>query len=288
MSVPTSGGAPARIRTPRSVEAGLLVLAGLIVAAAFVLVSLGRSRALPADLVPFLVGVFVLFAAAHIGVRRLAPRADALLLPSAVLLNGLGYVFIMRLDPDLGAQQAGWTAVGVVGFIGVLAVIRRVRTLEGLRFTVGLVGVILLILPLLPGLGVTIYGARIWVRAGPISFQPGEFAKLALAIFFAGYLVERRELLGTATFKVGPFMIPEPKHLVPVVLAWGTSLVVMVFERDLGSALLFFALFMSVLWIASGRISYVAIGSMLFAVGAVFAWNSFGHVRTRVDVWLNP
>ncbi|HPB45882.1 MAG TPA: FtsW/RodA/SpoVE family cell cycle protein [Microthrixaceae bacterium] len=288
MSVPTSGGAPARIRTPRSVEAGLLVLAGLIVAAAFVLVSLGRSRALPADLVPLLVGVFVLFAAAHIGVRRLAPRADALLLPSAVLLNGLGYVFIMRLDPDLGAQQAGWTAVGVVGFIGVLAVIRRVRTLEGLRFTVGLVGVILLILPLLPGLGVTIYGARIWVRAGPISFQPGEFAKLALAIFFAGYLVERRELLGTATFKVGPFMIPEPKHLVPVVLAWGTSLVVMVFERDLGSALLFFALFMSVLWIASGRISYVAIGSMLFAVGAVFAWNSFGHVRTRVDVWLNP
>ena len=276
------------VRSPRSTEAGLLVLAGLIVGSAFALASLGRSRALPADLVPFLVGVFVLFAVAHLGVRRLAPRADGLLLPAAVLLNGIGYVFILRLNPDLGAQQAGWTAVGVVGFLGVLAVIRQSRTLEGLRFTVGLAGVVLLVLPLIPGIGVLKYGARIWVRIGPVSFQPGEFAKLALAIFFAGYLVERRELLRTATFKVGPVMIPEPKHLVPVLFAWGFALIVMFFERDLGSALLFFALFMVVLWIASGRVSYVAIGTVLFAGGAYFAWQTFTHVQTRVDVWLNP
>ena len=232
--------------------------------------------------------MFVLFLCAHIGVRRLAPRADPLILPVAVMLNGLGYVMIARLNPKLASQQAGWTAVGVIGFIVTLAVIKRVRTLERVRYTVGLGGVLLLVLPLIPGLGVRINGARIWVRLGIVNFQPGEFAKIALAIFFAAYLVERRELLGTATFKVGPIMTPDPKHLLPVLVAWGFALMVMMFQRDLGSALLFFVLFMTVLWIATGRGSYLAVGTTLFGGGAYLSWALFSHVQDRVSMWLNP
>lgn len=272
----------------RSTEAGLLALAGLIVGAAFVLVSLGRHQALPANLVPFVIGVFALFVVAHVGIRRFAPNADPLILPVAVLLNGIGYVFILRLDEDLAAQQAGWTLVGVVGFLVTLGVVRRVRQLDRLRYTVGLIGVALLVLPLLPGLGVRINGARIWVRMGAVSFQPGEFAKIALAVFFAAYLVERRELLGTPTFKFGPIMTPDPKHLFPVIVAWGFSLVVMMFQRDLGSALLFFVLFLVVLWVATSRASYLAVGLLLFAGGAYLSWTRFSHVQDRVTTWLDP
>lgn len=272
----------------RATEAGLLALAGLIVGVAFVLVSLGRTQALPANLVPFVVGVFALFVVAHVGVRRLAPLADPLILPVAVLLNGIGYVFILRLNEDLAAQQAGWTLVGVVGFLVTLGVVRRVRQLDRLRYTVGLVGVALLVLPLLPGLGVRINGARIWVRMGAVSFQPGEFAKIALAVFFAAYLVERRELLGTPTFRLGPLMTPDPKHLFPVIVAWGFSLVVMMFQRDLGSALLFFVLFMVVLWVATSRASYLAVGMVLFGGGAYLSWTMFSHVQDRVAMWLDP
>ncbi|MFN8049814.1 MAG: FtsW/RodA/SpoVE family cell cycle protein [Acidimicrobiales bacterium] len=275
-------------RNPRATEAGLLALVGLIIGVAFVLVSLGRSKAIPANLVPFIVAVFVLFGFAHLGVRKLAPRADPLIVPLAVMLNGIGYVFIARLNEKLAAQQAGWTAVGVIGFIVTLAVVKRVRTLERVRYTVGLAGVVLLVLPLLPGLGVRINGARIWVRLGLVNFQPGEFAKIALAIFFAAYLVERRELLGTATFKIGPFMTPDPKHLLPVIVAWGFSLVVMMFQKDLGSALLFFMLFMVVLWIATERASYLAVGMGLFAGGAYLSWTLFSHVQARVAMWINP
>ena len=204
------------------------------------------------------------------------------------MLNGLGYVMIARLNPKLASQQAGWTAVGVIGFIVTLAVIKRVRTLERVRYTVGLGGVLLLVLPLIPGLGVRINGARIWVRLGIVNFQPGEFAKIALAIFFAAYLVERRELLGTATFKLGPLMTPDPKHLLPVLVAWGFALMVMMFQRDLGSALLFFVLFMTVLWIATGRGSYLAVGTTLFGGGAYLSWALFSHVQDRVSMWLNP
>jgi cell division protein FtsW (lipid II flippase) len=123
---------------------------------------------------------------------------------------------------------------------------------------------------------------------GPVSFQPGEFAKIALAIFFAGYLAERRELLGVATFRVGPFNTPDPKHFGPILLAWAISLVVMIFERDLGSALLFFLLFVVMLWVATGRASYLVAGTGLFAVGAVASWAAFSHVQERVSVWLNP
>jgi peptidoglycan glycosyltransferase len=279
--------APIRIRRRRT-ELGLILLALLIVVGAYVLASLGRSASIPADIVPFLVIVLGLFLAAHVANRKLAPSADSMLLPIAALLNGLGYVVIARLNEKLAGQQAAWTAVGLLGYLLTLAFFRRARNLERLRYTFGLAGVALLMLPLVPGVGVSIHGARIWVALGPISFQPGEFAKIALAVFIAGYLVERRELLSIGTFRIGPLVLPEPKHIAPLVAAWGLSLVLMIFEKDLGSALLFFVLFLSVLWVATQRGSYLVVGGGLFAAGAAMTWASFEHVHQRVAMWLDP
>ncbi len=272
----------------RTTELGLLVLAVLIILGAYALASLGRNASLPADIWPFLAVLLALLVGAHLANRRLARAADSLLLPLAALLNGIGYVFIARLDQDLAALQASWTAVGIVAYVVTLLAVRDVRLLQRYRYTAGLVGVLLLVLPLLPGIGRSINGARIWVSVGPVSFQPGEFAKIAFAVFFAGYLVERRELLSVATFRVGPFNTPDPKHFAPILLAWGASLVVLIFQRDLGSALLFFLLFVVMLWVATGRVSYLLVGMGLFLVGAFVSWLSFEHVQKRVSVWIDP
>jgi peptidoglycan glycosyltransferase len=275
-------------RRRRTTELGLLILAVLIICGTYALASLGRSASLPADLVPFLGVIVGLLLVPHLANRRWAPTASPLFLPLAALLNGIGYVFIARLDGDLAGLQASWTAVGIVGYVGTLVVVRDVRMLQRYRYTFGLAGVLLLIMPLLPGVGRNINGSRIWVALGPVGFQPGELAKIALAIFFAGYLVDRRELLGVATFRIGRINTPDPKHFAPILLAWGFSLVVMFFQRDLGSALLFFVLFIVMLWVSTGRTSYVVVGMTLFAAGAYFAWRSFSHVQTRVEIWLNP
>lgn len=275
-------------RRRRTTELGLLVLAVIIILGAYALASLGRNASLPADLWPFLAVLVALLVGAHVANRRLAPAADSLFLPIAALLNGIGYVFIARLDRNLAALQASWTAVGITAYVVTLLVVRDIRMLQRYRYTAGLVGVALLILPLLPGIGRSINGARIWVSVGPVSFQPGEFAKIAFAVFFAGFLVERRELLSVATFRVGRLNTPDPKHFAPVLLAWGASLIVLIFQRDLGSALLFFLLFVIMLWVATGRVSYLVVGMGLFLVGAYLSWMNFAHVQKRVDVWLNP
>ncbi len=270
----------------RRTELGLILLGAAITASAYALASLGRSARLPANIGPFLGIVLGLLVAAHIATRRLARGADGLLLPLAALLNGIGYVFIARLDeasrdPDgLAGLQAAWTAMGVGAYVVTLLVVRRSRDLARYRYTLLLVGVVLLLLPLAPLVGNQVRGARIWVELGPIGFQPGEFAKIALAVFFAGYLMERHQVLREFSFDL--------KVLGPVLLAWGVSLVVMTAERDLGSSLLFFALFVVLLWVATGRIRYAAVGTGLFAAGALFAWRSFDHVRERVDIWLDP
>jgi peptidoglycan glycosyltransferase len=278
----------------RRTELGLIVLGVIVVSSAYALASLGRTADLPANIWPFLGIVLGLFIAAHVAVRKLAPGADPLFLPVAALLNGVGYVFIARLDEvsrrprGLAAAQAGWTVIGIAAFIGTLLVVRRVRDLQRYRYTFLLLGMALLLLPLLPGLGRSVNGARIWVFFGPLSFQPGEAAKVVLAVFFASYLVEKRELLGMASFpRIRPFL-PDLKHLGPVVIAWGFSIVIMTAERDLGSSLLFFALFMLLVWVATERIAYVVVGAGLFATAAFAAYKAFSHVEKRVTIWLNP
>jgi peptidoglycan glycosyltransferase len=275
-------------RLRRNSELSLILLGAVIVGGAYTLASLGTTASIPANIGPFLAVIVGLFIAAHVAVRKLAPGADGMLLPLAGLLNGIGYVFIARLDKDLAGLQATWTAVGIVAFIVTLAVVRRPRSLERYRYTFLLIGAGLLMLPLVPGVGRTINGARIWVSLGPVNFQPGEFAKVALAIFFAAYLVERRELLAMASWPQFRPILPDPKFLGPIILAWGLSLVVMTAEKDLGSSLLFFALFIVMLWVATEKTAYLGVGGVLFAIGAFFSWSTFSHVKDRVTVWTNP
>jgi len=272
----------------RTTELGLMVMAGVITAGAYVLAALGRSSSLPANLVPLLLIILALLVGAHLAVRRLAPGADPLLLPIAGLLNGVGYVFVARLRPDLAGFQSMWTVIGVGAFIATLALVPRTRNIERFRYTLALFGIGLLLMPLLPVLGQNINGSRLWVRLGPVTFQPGELSKIVLVVFFASYLVEKRELLSMGTHQVAGLWLPEIRHLGPIVLAWSFSLVIMFFEKDLGSSLLFFALFITMLWVATARGVYLGIGGVMFALGSFVAYMQFGHVRTRVEIWLNP
>ena len=275
-------------RRRRNTELSLLFTAAIVIVAAYVLASLGRLAELPANIVPFLGIILGLLLVAHIATRHLAPLADPVLLPLAGLLNGFGYVFIARLDEDLAGLQAVWTLVGVGAFCGTLLIVRRTRWLEQYRYTLMLVGVLLLVLPLAPGIGQEINGARIWVSIGAINFQPGEFAKIAFAIFFAAYLVDKREVLSLSSIRIAGMAFPEARHLGPILVAWSASLLVMVFEKDLGSSLLFFALFVVLLWVSTERPSYLVMSLAMFAVGSTISYNRFGHVRQRVEVWLDP
>lgn len=275
-------------RQRRNGELLLIILGGLVTTGAYILAAAGRLSSIPANAVPFLVVILGLFFGAHIATRFLAPEADGMLLAIAGLLNGLGYVFIARLNDELAAQQAVWTFLGVGLYIATLALVRRSRDLERYRYTLLIGGLLLLLLPMLPVIGQTINGSRIWVRIGPINFQPGEFAKLALAIFFASYIVDNRALFNARTWKVGPFRLPEPRHVAPLLLAWGISLMVMIAQRDLGTSLLFFMLFVIVLWVGTERVSYLFVGLLLFMIGAVVSWRMFSHVKVRVDAWLDP
>jgi len=275
-------------RHRRNSELVLIILSGVVTTAAYVLAAVGRLSSIPANVLPFLIIVLGLFFAAHVATRFLAPEADGLLLPLAGLLNGLGYVFIARLNDELAAQQAVWTFLGVALYCATLLVVRRSRDLEQFRYILLLIGLGLLVLPLMPVIGQTINGSRIWVSIGPVNFQPGEFAKLALAIFFASYLVDKRELFRAGTWRVGPLRLPEPKHAAPVLLAWGVSLLVMISQKDLGTSLLFFMLFLIMLWVSTERLAYLLAGMVLFMGGAYVAWTQFSHVQTRVSSWLNP
>jgi len=272
----------------RNTELGLMLMAGVLTAGAYTLAGLGRSASLPANLVPFLLVILGLLAVAHIATRKLAPGADGVLLPLAGLLNGVGYVFIARLDPKLAGLQALWTALGVAAFVGTLAFVRRARDIERLRYTFALLGIGLLLVPLLPGIGRNINGARLWVRLGTITFQPGELAKIALCVFFASYLVEKQPLLTMGTRKIAGVWVPNVRHFGPIVLAWLFSLVVMFWERDLGSSLLFFALFIVLLWVATARGVYLGIGAFMFAGGATLAYKVFAHVQTRIAILIDP
>ncbi len=272
----------------RSTEFGLIVMATLITAVAYTLASLGKNAEIPPIIVPFLVAVLGLLVIAHMANRFLAPGADGVILPLAALLNGIGYVIIARLSERLAGLQTTWTFVAIAAYVGTLLFVQRAPDLARYKWSFLAAGVGLLMLPMVPGIGASFGGARIWVSIGPVNFQPGEFAKIALCLFFAGFLAERRELIAASTWKVGPFHLPELQHLMPIALAWGFSVVVMVAERDLGSSLLFFTLFVVMMWVATERVSYLVIGLVLFAGAAYTAWSLFDHVKTRVSIWLNP
>ena len=275
-------------RARRSVELGLVLLAGIITASAYVLASLGERASMPARIVPFMVFVLSLLVVTHVVVRFVARGADPLLLPTAALLHGLGYVMIARLSDHWAGLQATWSLVGVAAFALTLFFVERPSDLQNYQYTSLALGLGLLLLPMVPGIGFTSGGARIWVSVGPINFQPGEFAKILLAVFFAAYLAERRELIVQGHTKILGVTLPELRHLAPILVAWAVSVVVMVGEKDLGSSLMFFTLFVVMLWVATERTSFLVMGIGLFVGGAVIAYNLFSHVQTRVEIWLNP
>jgi len=275
---------PARRRT----ELGLIVLAVILTGGLYALAGFGKADSLPANIGPFLGVILGLLLIAHLAMRRFAPNADPILLPTAGLLNGIGYVFIARLSNHQAGLQAVWTGIGIAAFIATLAIVRRARDLERYRYTFAVLGIGALLLPLVPHLGRNINGARLWIRLGPLNFQPGELAKLALAIFFASVMVERAELLTHGTRRLGRFLVLDPKYLAPILLAWGLSLMIFLAENDLGSSFLFFTLFIAMLWVATGRTYYLGLGAGLFGVGAFFSLRVIGHARSRVQAWLDP
>jgi cell division protein FtsW (lipid II flippase) len=261
-----------------------------------VIVGLTANNRVPSGTLGYGITLTVLFIGAHLVLRRVAPNADPILLPAAALLNGLGLVMVRRLDfgravRDLGPQapsQALWTVLGLLVFVGVLIFIKDHRVLDRYRYTWLLAGLFLLLLPALPLIGREVSGARLWVRIGPFSGQPSELAKIALVVFLAAYLAEHKELLATATYRVGPVLLPEVKYFMPMLLAWGVSLFVLFFEKDLGTSLLFFGVFVTLLYVSTGRFSYVAAGLLLFLLGAVAAYNLFSHLQVRVHTWRDP
>lgn len=282
VAVPTR--APARRRT----ELGLIILGAALVGGLYAIAGLGKAGSLPANIIPFLIGIFALLVVAHVAMRILAPNADPVLLPTAALLNGIGYTFIARLSSAQAAKQAAWTALGITAFVVTLVVVRRARDLERYRYLFAFVGLGLLLLPLAPGIGQNINGARLWIRISSFSFQPGEVSKLALAVFFASVMVERADLLSHATRRIGRFLVLDPRYLAPILVAWALSLLIFFAENDLGSSFLFFALFIGMLWMATGRGWYLGLGAGLFGFGAFFALKVIGHAQSRVSTWLDP
>jgi cell division protein FtsW (lipid II flippase) len=280
-------------RNPRTTEAGLLAFAVVLTSLAGMLLGWSESPDLPPAAIVTGIALAVTAVVAHVTVRFAAPDADPLLLPLAFLLNGLGLVFVRRVDlatgSDLAATQTVWTVVSVGAMCATLLFVRRVRDLSRLQYTFGLLTILLLLSPLVPGLTAgVINGAQLWIDIAGMRFQPGEIAKLTMVVFLAAYLERNRALLSVATQRVGPLLMPAPRHLAPVVLAAGMALVIMAGLRDLGSALLLYGAFMAMLYVATGRLAYPLIGTVAFAAGATLAYQLFPHVRVRVHIWLDP
>jgi cell division protein FtsW (lipid II flippase) len=282
----------------RGTELALLGFAVVITLAAQCIVDLTVNGSISSELLTFGSWFTALWVVAHVVVRRFAPYADPLLLPCVAVLSGLGLTMIHRLDiagDQLGGNGSGedapvqlvWATVGLALFVTVVVVVRDHRVLARFAYTLALVGLVLLAVPaLLPNSEIN--GAKLWIRVAGFSIQPGEFAKICLVVFFAAYLVDKRDVLALASRRVLWLELPRGRDLGPVLLAWVASILVLVFERDLGSSLLLFGIFVVMLYIATERASWLVIGVLLFAGGAYVAYQIFGHVRVRVDTWLDP
>jgi cell division protein FtsW (lipid II flippase) len=282
-----SRAAAARARPSPWTALAFTLLALTIGLGAYVLTGLGKRGQVPTTIALYGSIFLIGHLAAWFTIRRTAPAADPALFPTAAVLVGLGFAMIFRLSGDLAAEQATWIALGLAAFCATLAVVRDHRQLDAFTYTIGLAGIVLLLLPIVPGIGREINGARLWVRLGPIGFQPSEIGKVLLVVFLASYLTQKRELLRVATWRLGPLRLPPAKHLMPVLVAWGTSLAILFLQRDLGASLLYFGIFVVMLWVATGRFAYLSIGGVLFALGAWLGYRAFEHVQLRVDVWLH-
>lgn len=274
--------------TRRNTELLLLLIAAPVVILLYAMIVMNNGESIDVNTLGVPLGMFATFAAAHLAVRKWAPAADPAILPIAFALSGIGIAFITRLNPDMAVRQFLWLLASVVCMVLVMVFLRKLDRVASYKYTLMVFGIILLLSPMLPGIGKEISGSRIWLGVGSFSFQPGELAKILIVMFLASYLAANREMLSVFTWKVGPFHLPDPRALLPMLLMWGLSLIVVVFEKDLGSALVVFFVFLSMLYVATGKKTYVVAGVLLAAVGAVIMWGTFSHVQVRVSTWLDP
>ncbi|MGW2644286.1 FtsW/RodA/SpoVE family cell cycle protein [Streptomyces sp. NPDC001393] len=289
-------GAPSR----RNTELALLVFAVAVPVFAYANVGLAINNSVPAGLLGYGLGLGLLAGVAHLAVRKFAPYADPLLLPLATLLNGLGLVVIWRLDQSkllqslkgfapAAPRQLLYSALGIAMFAAVLIFLKDHRVLQRYTYISMFGALVLLVLPLVPGLGANIYGAKIWINIpGLGSLQPGEFAKIVLAIFFAGYLMVKRDALALASRRFMGLYLPRGRDLGPILVVWAMSILILVFETDLGTSLLFFGMFVIMLYVATERTSWIVFGLLMSAVGAVGVASFEPHVKSRVASWLDP
>ena len=287
-----------RLKVPtklRNLEATLIVFAMIVTSAALALVDLGTTGKLNPPIIGLTLGLGAIVLAMHVAQRFVARDADPLILPIVTLLNGLGIVMIHRLDISAGltgwqanaTRQMVWTAIATVVAIAVIVTVRNHRVLQRYRYVWMLIGVILLMLPLVPFIGVTINGARLWVDLGFVSFQPGEIGKIALALFFSGYLVTARDSLSVVGKRMFGVTWPRIKDLGPIVIVWALAMVVLIFQRDLGTSLLYFGLFLVLMYVATGRAIWFVVGGGLFATGALVASQFLTYVHGRFSAWLD-
>ncbi|MGW3622717.1 FtsW/RodA/SpoVE family cell cycle protein [Streptomyces sp. NPDC000880] len=303
MSVVTNTTTIGAIEAPsrRNTELALLAFAVVIPVFAYLNVGLALNGEVPAGLLGYGLGLGLLAGVAHLVVRKFARYADPLMLPLATLLNGLGLVMIWRLDqsprlirraetyfgafsPD-APKQLLYSAIGIGLFVGVLILLKDHRILQRYTYISMAVSLVLLILPVFfPAVN----GAKIWISLGPFTIQPGEFAKIIIAIFFSGYLMVKRDALALASRRFMGLYLPRGRDLGPILVVWVMSILILVFETDLGTSLLFFGLFVIMLYVATERTSWIVFGLLMSAVGAVGVASFEPHVQQRVEFWLNP
>jgi cell division protein FtsW (lipid II flippase) len=279
----------------RWVELRLLLLMALLVPLGFVITHVALGGVLEPGAVHVALGYVGLFLVAHVALVLAGYRGDQLLLPAVATIGGVGLVMHNRLPIETSAfglrmaiaeTQLVWFAIGVVAMLIVAIGLRDDSVLRHYKYSWATAGAVLLIITFV--FGTTVGGARLWIHVGPINFQPGEFIKIALVVFIAGYLAETRALLAGASLRIGPISLPPVPYLLPMLAMFAIVMGIVVFSRDLGTALLFFGIFLTMLFVATGRRSYVAIGLLLFVAGASVAYQLFAHVRVRVNAWIDP
>lgn len=266
---------------------GLVPVAGLLIAG-FASVFVVRGDELDNTSLIFGAYFFAICLAAHLFLRIRLPNADPYLFPLVALLAAIGLVMLYRIDASLARDQANWFVVGLLLFVATIVLLKDYFILERYRYLIVTGGLILLLLPRVPGIGAQVNGAYLGIDIGPLAFQPAELGKLAVVVFLASYLRERREVMVIGARRFAGLTLPPLKHLGPMLVVWGAAMVLLVFIRDLGSSLMFFGAFLALIYVATNRLSFVVIGLLMFFAGAWFFASTVGHVADRIDIWLDP
>lgn len=274
--------------TRRNLELVLLCVAAPIVILLFAMLALNQGQRLGLTTLGVPIALFGAFLIAHVATRFFAADADPGILPITFALSGIGIAFVTRLAPDLAVNQVVWLFVSVAAMVVILGISRNLEKLANYKYTLMIFGFLLLLSPLIPGIGQEIYGSRIWLQIGSFSFQPGELAKVVIVLAMASYLSVNRELLSIFTWRIGPLRLPDIRTLAPMLVMWAVSLLIVIFEKDLGSALVFFFVFLAMLYVSTGKKFYLIGGLLLMGVGVVGAFLAFSHVQVRINNWIDP